>query len=177
MAFEYSWAEMGRNKKQANALSSAAAVGGRLRRIVRAHHRFLPSVGRPPPTTTTYGAALDSSCPHGLIGFTFFRLTPRALALACLARARSVAKALRWLSNAGDWTSSLWSFCWALTSLRLALDQSLKSSPGVMSLPAIGRSERSRGFNRLSFTNEYVDHAPNGLGKRAAEGGSAWPPG
>ena len=35
MAFEYSWAEMSRNKKQANALSSAAAVGGRLRRTVR----------------------------------------------------------------------------------------------------------------------------------------------
>ncbi len=38
MALEYSWTEMSRNKRQANALSSAAAVGGRLRRAVRHLH-------------------------------------------------------------------------------------------------------------------------------------------
>ena len=34
MAFEYSWAEMSKNKKQANGRGKPTAVGGRLRRIV-----------------------------------------------------------------------------------------------------------------------------------------------
>ena len=43
-----------------NALSSAAAVGGRLRRIVLVHHLRFPKPGRPPFTSDTHAPRAGS---------------------------------------------------------------------------------------------------------------------